>query len=210
MGPFPPCRGGVIQLLIIVDEFSKYCRLYWLDSKYWSILWQNALEVNNVQVRYPSVYFPQGNSTEQVNREIGRLLIIFCTEKHTVWTFVFRSKVEHWINNVIHESTGICPNYIQFRRIEANNPKKNPSLEKVWALAAATLNTPALKRKLRHDFNITRISFSVGDAVLVRNHQLLSAGDYTIEKLFSMFTQPCYVSSFYFLLIPILDLVTFH
>lgn len=73
MGPFPPSRGEVTQLLLITDAFSKYHKLYALKHA----------TTNSILNKLVNCYFPQENSTELVKREIGRLLRTPVSDKHT-------------------------------------------------------------------------------------------------------------------------------
>lgn len=143
MGPLPPSRFGATQLVAVVDAFSKYTRLYALKNgttrnilrclekdyfvkvqkpaailsdngtQFVSKLWEKSLREHGIVVKHTSTYFPQGNTTERVNREIGRLLRAWCCEKHTRWAYMLK-EVEHCLNNVVHESTGFTPNYLHF------------------------------------------------------------------------------------------------
>lgn len=109
MGPLPKSKGGVTQLLVVVDCFSRYVRLHPLKkataqailnklktdyfskvgvsqailsdngTQFRSTLWRWELSGYNIKVKHTSGYFPQGNPTERANREIGRLLRAFCS-----------------------------------------------------------------------------------------------------------------------------------
>lgn len=63
---------------ILSDNGTQFCARIWVDT----------LSKFNVKVKHTSVYFPQGNMTERINREIGRLLRYFCFKKHTRWAYV--------------------------------------------------------------------------------------------------------------------------
>lgn len=145
MGPLPMSRGGATQLLVLVDAFSKFCKLYALKKasskaivnrvlehyvpqvqKPQCILsdngaqfagkhWLDSLSKNGIAVKHTSVYFPQGNMTERYNREIGRLLRSYCFDKHTRWAFVI-GFIEECLNNAINETTGFAPYFLQFGR----------------------------------------------------------------------------------------------
>nr|CAH7716435.1 unnamed protein product [Callosobruchus chinensis] len=235
MGPLPPSRGGVVYLLAFIDSFSKHCRLYALKrattraildkllkdyvpnvqkpnavlsdngTQFRSREWSRRLGAEGILVKFTSTYYPQGNQTERLNREIGRLLRVFCHENHKKWSFTLED-VEMCINNVVHESTGFCPNMLQFGRMLENNvceiinfPKvKNgdqaTSLESLWVLASSKLKTKAQRRKAKHDSKVKLCTLNVGDAVLVRSHQLSKADEGKIKKLFALFEGPFYIS----------------
>ncbi|KAG5879083.1 hypothetical protein JTB14_006351 [Gonioctena quinquepunctata] len=115
IGPLPQGRGGVIQISVIVDAFSKFVKLYALRratskailneiskdyipnvqkpecilsdnaTQFTSELWKITLGELGIRIKHISVYFPAGNITERYNEEIGRLLWSYCNEKHTKW-----------------------------------------------------------------------------------------------------------------------------
>lgn len=118
MGPLPVSRGGVSQLLAVVDAFTKFLKLYALrkasaraivnrilndycvkiqkprsilsdnGSQFSAKYWSRIMKEQDISVIHTSEYFPEGNLTERYNREIGRLLRAYCYDKHTRWTFM--------------------------------------------------------------------------------------------------------------------------
>lgn len=153
MGPLPKSRGGATMLLVIVDVFSKFVKLYTLKrattvailnrvindyipkvqkpkcilsdngTQFTAKLWKERLNECNIRIKTTSVYFPQGNPTERYNREVGRLLRLLCHEKHTKWACVVQT-VESWLNNVINESSGFTANFIQLGKTIPNPIEK--------------------------------------------------------------------------------------
>ncbi|XP_023028732.2 retrovirus-related Pol polyprotein from transposon 17.6 [Leptinotarsa decemlineata] len=143
MGPLPRARGGVTQLLVVVDAFSKYVCLYALKratasailncllhkhfvrlslpesilsdngTQFTSQLWLNTLQEKGIKVRHTSVYYPQGNLTERHNREIGRIIRAFCHSAHTKWVSML-PKGEKWLNRSYSSSTGYTPEELHF------------------------------------------------------------------------------------------------
>lgn len=229
MGPLPISRSGATQLLVVVDAFSKYVSLYPLKrattravlrclidkyflevgkprgilsdngSQFSSRLWVSTLKEHNVLVSHTSVYFPQGNLTERVNREIGRLLRTFCYSQHTKWAMVIKD-IQQWLNRVVHSGTSFSPEVIHFGRTPSNQfinhieyPESEfPKLEndQIIVLAHERLLSKAEKRKLRHDQTRKLIKFKVGDRVLVRTHPQSSAESNEIKKFFLLFRGP--------------------
>lgn len=137
MGPLPKGRSGVSFLVVFVDAFSKLVSLYAIKSatakatfrclnkyiervakpkailtdngsQFTSGLWETTLIDLDIKMIHTSVYYSQGNTTERVNREIGRILRSYCFSQHTRWANMLNS-VENWLNNVYHESTGFIP-----------------------------------------------------------------------------------------------------
>ncbi|KAF2890253.1 hypothetical protein ILUMI_15920, partial [Ignelater luminosus] len=133
MGPLPVSRGGATQLLVTVDAFRKFVKLYPLrrattkailnklrndyfpnygtpqkilsdnGTQFRSQTWISVLESANIKHICTCVYHPQGNMTERVNREIGRILRAFCHTKHTKWA-TMTAQVEVWLNQAVHKN----------------------------------------------------------------------------------------------------------
>nr|CAI5868378.1 unnamed protein product [Callosobruchus analis] len=147
IGPLPSSRGGATQILVFVDAFSKYVKVYALKkatasailnrflnhyvkeiqkpkcvlsdngTQFTSKQWRNALSKEGIRNKYTSVYFPEGNMTERYNREIGRILRTYCYDQHTRWAYIL-DYLEFCLNNAINESTGFAPVLLQFGRAE--------------------------------------------------------------------------------------------
>ncbi|KAG5869851.1 hypothetical protein JTB14_032843 [Gonioctena quinquepunctata] len=142
IGPLPQGSGGVTQILVIVDAFSKFVKLYALPratskailnkivkdyipnvqkpecilsdnaTQFTSELWKTTLGELGIRIKHISVYFPSGNITERYNKEIGRLLRSYCNEKHTKWPTMLEF-VEGCLNNIINLTTGFTSSYVQ-------------------------------------------------------------------------------------------------
>lgn len=143
IGPLPIGRGGVSQLLVLVDAFSKFIRLYALrrattkailnrfindyitnvqkprcvltdnGTQFVAKEWERSLSEIGIKCKFISVYFPEGNITERYNKEVGRMLRSYCYDKHTRWPSML-DFVERCLNNAVNESTGYKPAYLQF------------------------------------------------------------------------------------------------
>lgn len=204
MGPLPKSRGGVQYLLVTIDAFSKYVRLYALKratttiilnrlikeqfpqvgkptrilsdngTQFTSHRWKTVLEELGIKVSFTSRYFPQGNCTERVNREIGRLLRSLCQAQHIRWAFEV-PEVERMLNQVIHDSTGFTPEEVQFHKMK-NNPFLNklipqtelPPRDQLLFLVKERLISKAERRKLQHAKGRKCEDLEVGDWVYVR------------------------------------------
>ncbi|CAH1954104.1 unnamed protein product [Acanthoscelides obtectus] len=232
MGPLPPSRGGATQLFVVVDNFTKFTKLYALrratarsivnkleryfseiltpeavlsdnGTQFHSAVYIKCLAEKGVKSIYTSVYFPSGNPTERMNREIGRLLRCFCSTKHTKWACVL-PRIEHCLNNIVHESTGQVPAMLMFGKSEPNDifklidyPPGNPPTPD-WTsslqLASNNLRSKARKRKEMFENKNKAVTFTVGDSVLVKTHPISSAANAEIRKLFVRFDGPYVVS----------------
>lgn len=229
MGPLPVSRSGATQLLVVIDAFSKYVELYplcrattksilrCLTSRYFSEigkpriilsdngtqfsshLWSETLKQQDVTVRHTSVYFPQGNLTERINREIGRLLRTLCFAQHTKWATVIKD-INIWLNRVIHSGTAFSPETVHFGRVPPNNftdkiefpdaeSSKLPN-NTIITLAYENLLSKAKKRKLRYEKNKKLVKFEIGDKVLVRTHPQSCAETKEIRKFFLLYRGP--------------------
>nr|CAH7745333.1 unnamed protein product [Callosobruchus chinensis] len=231
IGPLPTSRGGggVTQLLVVIDAFTKYVRLYPLKrattrsilnkimgeyvvkiqkskcllsdngTQFTSKKWGKELVKMGIQIKHISVYFPEGNITEQYNREVGRLLRMYCHEKHSKWACVV-DFVEDCLNMAVSVSTAYSPRYLQFGT-ENEHPvtkfikfpteaQAKPSLQSIWVLAHDRMTKQAERRALKHAAKITPIEFCEGDKFLMRMHAQSSAEDKTIKKFFHLYVGP--------------------
>lgn len=144
-GPLPQSRGGVRYILVVLDAFSKYVRLYPMKkattkvslkkiledfvpicgkpkkilsdngSQFSSMVWREGLEEQGIRVVYSPVRHPQSNPAERVMRELGRLFRTLCSNQHTKWAN-FISEIEQILNITTHFSTGYAPKELHFNQ----------------------------------------------------------------------------------------------
>lgn len=144
-GPFPPSRERYPKkfILIMVDNFTKYVKLYPMHkantktilkiilndyikvigkpksivsdhgTQFKGKLWQQTLIENDIKSYKTSVYHPQSNISERVLREVNRLLRTYCHNKHTEWS-KYLNQVEKLINVSYHESIDITPHQAMY------------------------------------------------------------------------------------------------
>lgn len=227
VGPLPMSRSGVTQLCVVVDVFTKFVKLYPLKratttailnrlerdyflqfgvpkmllsdngTQFCSKRWTEVLRKWGVKIVHTSVYHPQGNPTERVNREIVRLFRLVCHRNHTGWATRCK-EVEHWLNHAIHITTGFTPHELQYGQNQINIwdkyiqfPKIHESgLENRMLVAKERLVKAAERRKKLG----VGIPFKEDDLVLVRDHSQSSAEDKTIKKFFLLYTGPYRIS----------------
>ena len=147
--------------------------------------WRQTLGWEGIIPKHTAVYHPQSNQAERVMREIGRILRAYCHAKHSEWP-LYVQKIEDWLNCTTHESTGFAPYELVWgRRLprileqlfeyppETNTSDRNVKLR----LANESLLTKGEKRKQRHDMKGKWRIYEIGQLVLVRRHDLLSAQD---------------------------------
>nr|CAI5835656.1 unnamed protein product [Callosobruchus analis] len=143
IGPLPVSRGGASFILVFVDAFSRFVKLYAIKrattktiirrlvdhyipnvqkpacilsdngTQYTSKAWTTTLTNLGIKCKFISLYFPEGNLTERYNKEVGRLIRAYCYDKHTKWATML-DFVEDCLNNSISEPTGYTPLYLQF------------------------------------------------------------------------------------------------
>lgn len=229
MGPLPSSRAGATQLLVIIDSFSRYTKLFavrqataktvvnklntYIDqvlkpsailtdnaTQFHAKIYQDFLNQRNIKIIHTSVYFPQGNATERVNKEIGRLLRAFCFHKHTRWAYVL-SDVEHCINNITHEVSGFTPEFLLFGSRTANNIEKvvkfpvpegtiEQPLSEYWRVAYDRMISKAERKKQKIDSKNNPVHLVPGELVLIKTHPLSCAATAEIKKFFLLYDGP--------------------
>jgi translation initiation factor 2 beta subunit (eIF-2beta)/eIF-5 len=114
-GPLPTGTGGVKYILVCMDVFSKYVKLYPLKAattksslnklinhyfievvkpqvilsdnrtQFQSPVWKATMNKNSVGVRYSAIRHPQSNPSERCMREISKFCRIYCHANHRKW-----------------------------------------------------------------------------------------------------------------------------
>lgn len=114
-GPLPTSRGGQKYILLTVDVFSKFVRLYGMKkatsktiihkleldyfkkhgkpktllsdngSQFISKIWEDFMQKTDVKHIKISVYHPASNPAERYMRELGRLCRTYCSHNHKTW-----------------------------------------------------------------------------------------------------------------------------
>ncbi|KAF4531740.1 hypothetical protein B566_EDAN008953 [Ephemera danica] len=231
-GPLPKGQFGMTYIVVLVDLFSKFVvfypvrratartilrqlRQYYIPSvrrplvilsdhgsQFTSLVWRNGLAAEGIQLRYTSVYSPQGNPAERVMREIGRILRAFCHQKHSSWVKML-PLAARWINITEHRSTGYTPYQLQqgcrpeeeiTRLVKFPEVAENElSPDEIRILARERIRKTAAQRKKAADDRVKTTKFAVGDKVLVKTFRLSSAQNKETAKLFLLFEGPYYI-----------------
>lgn len=143
IGPLPTSVGNVKYLLIVIDIFTKFLKLYPMrrattkiilnklfnlhfpvyglpkkiqsdnGTQFKSKEWITKFETINVQLVYSPVYYPCYNLAERPIREIKRCLRTYCSNQHKKWV-KYIPDINRCLNELYHESTGFTPNELQF------------------------------------------------------------------------------------------------
>lgn len=115
-GPLPTGLYGMSYILVIQDTFSKFVKFYALrkatsssvisqvkkfydiikpktilsdnGSQFASKLWKDSMKREGVKVYYTTVRNRRPNTTERVNKELGRLFRTYCRTNHKGWVSV--------------------------------------------------------------------------------------------------------------------------
>lgn len=138
--------------------------------------------------------------TERYNREAGRLLRTYCSEKHTRWATVLPF-VEDCLNSSISEVTGCSPHYVQLGTKLEHPIHKHYSYppeveilllprEQLWVYVKERVSKQAAKRIAKFNEKLKPVTFSPGDQVLLRTHRQSSLLDKIIKKLFLLYEGP--------------------
>ena len=141
-GPLPKGQLGVQYVIVFLDNFTKYVKLYAMKNatakaviaklnlyltniqkpkciladhgtQYISKVWTQLLKQNDIRPLYSSIRHPQSNPTERVMRELGRMFRAYCKNKHTTWNR-FLPNIEEWLNITFHDSIGCTPLELQY------------------------------------------------------------------------------------------------
>ncbi|KAK3544465.1 hypothetical protein QTP86_012477 [Hemibagrus guttatus] len=131
-----PDSGGYTAVLVVVDRFSKGCKLIPLKGlpsamqtaealfvhvflpedivldrgpQFTSRVWGSLCARLGIGVSLSSSYHPQSNGqVERLNQEIGRFLRSYCSREQHRWS-EFLPWAEYAQNSLIHSSTGLTP-----------------------------------------------------------------------------------------------------
>jgi hypothetical protein len=149
-GPLPAGRGGVKNVLVCLEAFTKHVKLYPLKtattrsclnkltnhyfpgvikpkillsdhgSQFTSPSWKKILSELGIQTRYTPVRHPESNPTERIMRELGKYFRIYCQHTQKKWPELL-PYIEDWLNTSVSTATGFAP-------IELLNGEPTPDL----------------------------------------------------------------------------------
>lgn len=203
-GPLPSGKFGAKYVFVMQDAFSKLINLFALrratgrsvvtcvkkfhtDIKIQTIVtdhgpqfisrnWEVELARLGITLSHTSVRNPRPNSTERVNRELGRLFRTYCHEFHNSWVDILQ-KIENCYNNMIHSST----NYTPLELVKGESPtlttdklidnwvsKQTNDIEFMRKEARKYIIQTAKTREIQYNRNHKIIQFNIGDIVKLR------------------------------------------
>ena len=225
-GPLVKAQFGYQYIFVVVDAFSKLVKLYPLrkatgkgcvlqitdkyvpefgvplrilsdhGSQFTSKIWKTKLSELGIKHIFSSIRYPQGNLSERVMRELGRVFRTYVSNRHNAW-FSKLGDIERWFNSTFHESVKCTPYEIQYGRKPTNELARMLGLvtgEEIGKdvciqLARDNLIKAGNKRR-RQQKRVKFDSFEVGDQVLLRVPYPSSAVDKEIGKFFHLFQGP--------------------
>lgn len=145
IGPLPRSKNGFMWLLVVVDCFSKYVKLFLLrrattpqiikllEAEIFltygvpdRLICDNARNFNNkameelcrkykVTIKFTPYYHPQANPVERVNRVVKTMISSYLSQDQREWDKNL-AKIGCAIRNNVHEVTGYTPYFINFGR----------------------------------------------------------------------------------------------
>jgi hypothetical protein len=145
IGPLPRSTKGHRYILVVVDNFSKFCLLFPLRSatatavarhleedvfmiygipRY--VICDNGSEFDghpvrkladkyNVRLLYNAKYHPQANPTERTNKTIGTMLRSYVKDNQRMWDQNI-PQIGFALRTAVNETTGFTPAYLNFGR----------------------------------------------------------------------------------------------
>lgn len=141
-GPLPTSTGNVKYIFVIVDNFTKFAKLYAVRSattaasvrrlkqyiaeygkpdavlsdngtQFTSKKWVKELQQLQIKPKFTAVRNPCTNIVERWNRQLGNLFRVFAGEKHTKWA-MYIPIIEACLNEVYQETIEMTPWEAQF------------------------------------------------------------------------------------------------
>lgn len=225
-GPLVKSKYGFQYIFVVIDAFSKFVKLYPLrratsractnkmikeyipefgvpvevlsdhGTQFTANTWKNHLEGLGIRCIYSSIRYPQGNLSERVMREIGRMFRTYNHEKHFGWYDNLKF-IEKCFNSVTHSSTAFTPWEIQYGRRPVREIVQELGLtsglpcdkEGVITLARDNL-VKAGEVRSRAQRNKHHDTLEVGEKVLLRVPGSSSLEQKLSKKFFRLFTGP--------------------
>lgn len=129
-GPLPIGRAGVRYILVVVDVFTKFVKLYALKkattraclnkitghfvpevirpkkilsdngSNFASPLWRRRLAEFDIEAVFSPIRHAFSNPSERYLKEVGKFCRIYCQQNHRKWPELL-SQMEDWLNDTI-------------------------------------------------------------------------------------------------------------
>lgn len=206
-GPLPESRGKTAYILVVVDMFSKFTKLYTLrkatakmaarkiiddynkvvkidtllsdhGSQFTSRTWAQELNTAGIRFTFSSIRHPQSNPAERIMRELGRPFRTYCHDKNSSWALHLRN-IEQLFNTLPHITTGYSPHEIIYG--------KRPPLPLDY-LIQRHLPPPASPATQHELFELVRRNTSAAASSRQKQHKgcdKLNIGDFVLLRVLS-------------------------
>lgn len=227
-GPLPSGLFGMSYVLVIQDSFSKFVKFYGLrkattrsvltqmrkffeiikptaimsdnGSQFASKAWREGLKQEGIKPIYTTVRNPRPNTTERVNKELGRLFRTYCRQNHKGWTSVL-PKLEELYNNTYHESTKFTPceilygeqTTLSFDKVIGVGDEQQ-DVERIRELVRKNLSVAGEKRRARFNQRYRLINYQIGDLVKIRKLNKSDATQKLTKKFSALYEGPYLVA----------------
>lgn len=233
MGPLPRSRKGNTSLLVITDWFSKFvllfpqkqakaCKLIEVlenevflmygvpqyiisdnGSQFIAKSYKKLLSIYSITPWYNSLYHPQNNPTERVNKVLGTAIRCYVKEDHRTWDEEI-TKIGWAIRTAVHEASKFSPYAINFgldMMCSGNeylgavndNDERLCNLVKLRKSVQDNLTKAYQTRKKYYDLRAREVKFKVGETVWKKNFVLSDASNNFAAKLAPKYVE-CKVS----------------
>ena len=232
MGPLPVTQRRNTQLLVIVDHFSKWVELFALPkatalsvsrkleqevfcrwgapssllsdngTQFTSNILKNVCKTWGIKQKFTSVYHPQANITERINRNIVAIIRTYVERKHSKWD-EFLPEVALALRTAVSDTTGYSPCMLNMgreirtpfdRRLEDDDDSEFQSrieaknsliekLESIYSLARMNIEKAQEQQSKYYDRRHRKVTFDIGDLVCLRTHYQSDKSQKIMKKL---------------------------
>lgn len=143
-------------------------------AQFASKLWKDSMQELGIKVIYTTVRNPRPNTTERVNKELGRLFRTYSGKNHKSWVSVL-PKLETLYNNTFHESIKFTPCEVMYG--ESTKLTFDDKLDRSARLGSVELIRKAVRENLQESGEQRRakfnqryrlVQFQIGDVVKIR------------------------------------------
>lgn len=143
-GPLIASSGRIKYILVLVDNFTKFVKLYGLQrattkatltrvnqyvqaygkpkailtdngTQFTTVHWTEGLKALDIKSKFTAVRNPCTNLAERINRQLGNLFRVFVKGKHSSWGRYLRV-VECCLNETYHDTIAMTPYEAQHGR----------------------------------------------------------------------------------------------
>lgn len=227
-GPLPAGLYGSKYIFVIQDTYSKYIRLYPLrqasgkasltcirkfhaelkiktlcsdrGTNFISRIFEEGVKGLDIELTHTSVRNPRPNSTERVNKELGRLFRTYCDKSHRSWVGLLPD-IEACYNSVTHTTTGYSPNEIVWGKgtslsTDVDKTKQDKldyqleTLQQIRQQARENINKVAISREKYYNRNHKLIQFEIGDLVKLKTFAKSDADKKITQKFVRLYEGP--------------------